>query len=100
MKEQSQKSELKENVQTDLDIARGAMREIIDNNRSINRGIVLEFEQADYHLLEEYNLVTDGILKAAKLLTDINAQTPKTLKDINSIEDEKQKINLEDLIEQ
>lgn len=93
------KEELIEKTQKDLDIARGAMREIIAHNRVINKNLVEQMEESDFSLLEEYSLITKGILEAAKLLSDINAQTPKTVKDIDSLQEKKQKINLDDLVD-
>ncbi len=92
------KKELRENTQQDMDIARGAMREIIEHNRKINNNLVDQMEELDFSLLEEYAMVTKGILDAAKLLTDINAQTPKTIKDIDNVQEEKKKINLNELV--
>ena len=93
------KEELKENTHKDLDIARGAMREIIEHNRKINNNLVEQMEESDFSLLEEYSMITKGILDAAKLLSEINAQTPKTIKDIDSVQEGKKEINLGDLIE-
>jgi uncharacterized protein (UPF0335 family) len=93
------KKELKDNTQADMNVARGAMREIIDHNRRINNQLVEQMEDADFSLLEEYSMITKGILEAAKLLTEINAQTPKTIKDIEKVEEEKKKIDLDSLMD-
>ena len=94
------KKELKENTQADMDIARGAMREVIAHNRKINKELVQQMDESDFSLLEEYSIITKGILDAAKLLTDINAQTPKTVQDIEKIQEEKREIDLDELIKE
>ncbi len=80
-------------------IARGAMRELIENNRAINRDILLGFSNKDFELLEEYTLLSDGILKAAKLLTEINQSTPKIMKDVEKLQGQKKEINLDDFVD-
>jgi len=93
------KQDLRKEVREDLDKVRGALLEIIENNRKINRNIMDELESSDYSLLEELGLLQKGILDSAKILSDIHSAQPKTIKEIDSIEQEKSKINLEDLIE-
>ena len=92
------KRELKENTQEDMDIARGAMREIIEHNRKINKELVQQMDENDFTLLEEYSIITKSLLDAAKLLTDINAQTPKTVQEIEKIQEDKKPIDLDELV--
>jgi len=94
------KEELKSRIQEDHDTTRGAMLEIMEHNRRINSSLVEQMEDSDFGLLEEYAMLTEGILKAAKLLTDINTQVPKTVKDVDSLQDEKQKIDLNAILEE
>lgn len=94
------KEELKDQLQKDLKTSQGALREIIAHNRVINHQLVQNMEDGDFSLLEEYGLVTKGILDSVKLLNEVNAITPKTIKDIDSVREEKQSINLGDLIDQ
>ena len=93
------KTDLKDDLQKDINIARGAMREIIANNRKLNKDILEEMGQDNFAMLEEYTILQKSILDAAKLLSDIHAAQPKTLKDISNLQDEKQKINLDELID-
>ena len=88
------KKDLKNRIQEDHDITRGAMLEIMAHNRRINSSLVEKMEDDDFGMLEEYTMLTEGILKAAKLLTDINTQVPKIVKDVDSLQEEKQKIDL------
>ena len=92
------KKELQENTQADMELARGAMRELLAHNRKINRDLVSLMEGQDFGLLEEYTMLSEGILKAAKLLTEMNSQTPKTIKDIKALTEEKKAIDLDELI--
>ncbi len=87
-------------LQEDTKKIRGAMREIIENNRIINKDLVEQMIDSDFGLLEEYNLLTRSILDAAKVLNDVNAQTPKTAKEIEKIQDKKKVINLSDLVDE
>jgi excinuclease UvrABC helicase subunit UvrB len=93
------KKELQNDMIEDIDKIRGALREILDHNRVINRSLVESFTEGDLSMLEEYGLLSKGIIDAAKLLTEVNSQVPKTLHDIDKVKEEKQKINLDDLIE-
>lgn len=93
------KDELKDNISEDVNKLRGAMLELISNNRSLNTELVDQMAAGDFKLLEEYNLLSKSILDAAKVLTDIHAQTPKILNDINKVEDKKEAIDLNDLID-
>lgn len=93
------KDELKDSLDADISKVRGAMIEILAANREINKDLVDQMVGGDFALLEEYNLLTKGILDASKLLTDIHSQTPKTLKDIQNIKEEKKSINLNDLVD-
>ena len=93
------KTKLQDSLERDMDIARGAMIEIIENNRQLGKDIFNTIKDADYNLLEEYASITKNILDASKLLTDIHSAKPKTLKDIDSITVPKEKINLDDLID-
>ena len=93
------KEKLLNNTQSDMDISRGAMLEIISHNRKINKILVEQMEEENFALLEEYTAITKGILDAAKLITDINSQTPKTVKEIEKIQEQKKSINLDDLVQ-
>ena len=93
------KSKLKDETNSDVDIIRGSLREIIEHNRSINATLISNFEQNDLSLIEEYNLITKDLLSAAKLLSEVNAQTPKTLQELDKIKGEKVSIDLNDLID-
>ena len=93
------KDQLKDTLESDLAISRGAMLEIIEHNRVINIGLVEEFTSRDYSHLEEYSMLTEAILKSTKLLNEIHANTPKVIKDIDAVREKEEKINLDDLIE-
>lgn len=92
------KDTLKENIETDVDKMRGAMLEIMSNNRTINNNLIEQMNDSDFSLLEEYGLLTKSILDAAKVLTDIHSQTPKILKDIDNVKEKKPSINLDELM--
>ena len=94
------KNDLKDELQEDINIARGAMKEIIENNRKLNRDILDDMGTDNFAMLEEYTILQKSILDAAKLLSDIHSVQPKTLKDISNLQDEKQKINLDELIDE
>lgn len=94
------KDALKENIEHDVNKIRGALLEIISNNRALNVDLVDQMGTSDYSLLEEYNLLTKSILDAAKILTDVNQTTPKIIKDISNVQDEKKSIDLNDLIDE
>lgn len=94
------KEEIKENIEHDVNKMRGAMLEIISNNRSINKELSEALTDGDFSLLEEYNLITKSILDAAKVLTDVHSQTPKIIQDIDKIEQEHQKIDINDLLDE
>lgn len=94
------KQQLKDNINNDVQKMRGAMLEILESNRSLNTDLVDQMAQGDFSLLEEYNLLVKSILEATKALTEIHAQTPKIIKDINNVQEEKAKINLNDLIDE
>lgn len=94
------KDGLKEQLQKDLKTSQGALREIIEHNRVINKNLVDQMEELDFSLLEEYGMITKGILDSVKLLNEINSITPKTIKDIDSVQEAKKGINLGDLIDE
>jgi len=98
-KNRRSKEALYENTTEDNDIARGAMRELIDVNRKLSRKITDEFKHGDYGLLEEYAQLADNIFKGSKLLVEINQTAPKTFKDIQSLQEQKEKINLKELMD-
>ena len=92
------KEKLSTEFEEDQQKIRGALREILSNNRSINHNLVESMVQGDMSQIEEYNLIVKGILDASKILTDLNSVAPKTVKDIDSIKNEKVKIDLDSLI--
>ena len=92
------KEELKESIEHDVQKMRGAMLELISNNRELNKELVDQMHEADYSLLEEYGIISKGILDAAKILTDIHTQTPKILQEIEKVHQEKKKIDIQDLM--
>ncbi len=94
------KEDLNKALKEDAKKIRGAMREIIENNRIINKDLVEQMINSDFGLLEEYNLLTKSILDAAKVLNDVNAQTPKTIKEIEKIQEKKKAIDLNDLVDE
>ena len=94
------KEDLKEALQKDLSTSQGALREIIEHNRIVNKSLVEQMTDGDFTLLEEYGIITKGILDSVKLLNEINSVAPKTIKDINTVQEEKKGINLRDLIDE
>ncbi len=94
------KEDLNKALSEDAKKIRGAMKEIIENNRIINKELVEQMINSDFGLLEEYNLLTKSILDAAKVLNDVNAQTPKTIKEIEKIQEKKKAIDLNDLVDE
>lgn len=91
------KEELQESIEHDVNKMRGAMLELISNNRELNKDIIENMSAADYSLLEEYTLISKGILDAAKILTDLHTQTPKILQEIEKVQQQKEKIDLSEL---
>ena len=71
------KENLKEMLEDDMMTSRGALLEIVEHNRVINKNLVEEFQSADYSHLEEYTMLTEAILKSTKLLTEVHQATPK-----------------------
>ena len=88
-----------EDLNKDIRVTRGAMHEILEHNRKINKDIRKSFEDSDFSLLEEYSTITKSILEAAKLLTEMNAQTPKTIKSLSEVQVE-EKIDLSVLMDE
>ena len=82
----------------DIALTRGAMHEILEHNRLINRDILKTFVKQDFSLLEEYTATTKNILDAAKLLTEMNAQAPKTIKSLSEVQVE-EKVDIASLMD-
>jgi hypothetical protein len=93
------KEELHEEFAEDSLKVRGALREILSNNRSINTKLIDQMTQGDMSQIEEYTMIVKGILDASKLLTEMNSAAPKTVKEIDSIKNEKAKIDLDALMD-
>ncbi len=93
------KEDLKESIEHDVNKMRGAMLEIISNNRSINKELSESLSDGDFSLLEEYNLITKSILDAAKVLTEVHSQTPKIIQEIDKIQQEHKKLDINDLLD-
>jgi len=94
------KNDLKDDLESDIDLVRGALKEILANNRKLNSDILEEMGADNFAMLEEYTILQKSILDSAKLLSDIHSARPKTLKDIDELQEEKKKINLDDLIDE
>jgi hypothetical protein len=102
MAEQQQnlhKDKLLEDIEKDRQNIRDALNEIIQNSRSANNKIFEALSSSDFTLLEEFGILNKGIIDAAKLLSEVNAQTPKTITTVNEIKQPKQKININDLLD-
>ena len=93
------KDELNDNIESDVNKMRGALLEMISNNRSLNSDLVDQMNSSDFNLIEEYNLLSKSILEAVKALTDIHSQTPKILKGIQEVPENKPKIDLKKLMD-
>jgi len=94
------KDNFKKELEEDMNNSRGALREIIEHSRVINRKLVEELNEGDFTRIEELTMLQEGILKSVKLLNEINQTQPKTYKEIEEIKDQKSSINLEDLMDE
>jgi hypothetical protein len=94
------KKELKEEFDKDFMKVKSALLEVIQNSRAIASDIAESLASEDYSSIEEYNMLTTQIINASKNFTDLYTQAPKIIGSIDKeIKEEKQKINLEDLMD-
>ena len=95
------KTELKDEFFKDFKKVKTSLLDIIDNNRNISAEMVEALIDGDFSSLEEYNIITKGILEASKNITEIYAQVPKILGEVDkNIKEPKKSLSVEDLLKE
>ena len=93
------KKELKKNFSTDFVKVKSALLDIIQNNKDINKGLVQNLSEGDYSTIEEYNMMTRGILDATKNITELYQAAPKIISSIDKdIKEDKKRLSIDDVI--
>jgi len=93
------KDKLHKAAEADLKISRGALLEIMENNRIINANIVPSLEEGDFTSLEEYNMLVKNILDAVKTLEQINSSSSDIFTKIEKMQIKGKGIDLDKLME-
>jgi hypothetical protein len=95
------KDEIKSEYLEDFTKVKSALLDIIQNNRNISQDIVQELTNQDFSSIEEYNMLTESILKASKSITELYETLPKIIGNIDKeVKEQKKKLNLDDLLEE
>ena len=95
------KEEIKSEYLEDFTKVKSALLDIIQNNRNISQDIVQELTNQDFSSIEEYNMLTESILKASKSITELYETLPKIIGNIDKeVKEQKKKPNLDDLLEE
>jgi hypothetical protein len=93
------KKDLKENFSKDFIKVKSALLDIIQNNRNINKNLVQNLSEGDYSAIEEYNMMTTGILNATKNITELYQAAPKIVSSIDKeIKEDKKRLSIDDVI--
>ena len=98
------KDNLKTELGKDLDLTRGAMREMLEGNRKLTQDILQEMTQEDvngdknYNHIEEFMLASKNIIDAAKVMQDVNGNMIKAIKEIDKLNDKNKKIDLNEML--
>jgi len=77
------KEEIKSEYLEDFTKVKSALLDIIQNNRNISQDIVQELTNQDFSSIEEYNMLTESILKASKSITELYETLPKIIGNID-----------------
>jgi hypothetical protein len=94
------KGTLKQNFSEDFVKVKSALLDIIQNNRNINKNLVQALSTGDFSSIEEYNMMTKGILDASKNITELYQAAPKIVSSIDKdIKEKTPKMSLEDLMD-
>ncbi len=83
----------------DFEKIRGALLSQIQNNQKLSEELMKQFGQADYSLLEEHTMLSKITLDSTRALTDAYKAAPEILKRLEK-ENKKEKINLDDLLDE
>jgi len=97
--EKTDKEKLKTQLQDDTTLIRNACRNLIVDGQKVNQQLIENLVQEDLSQLEEYTMISKSITDAAKLLADTHQSVVKTTKEIEKIKEQKEKVNLDDLIQ-
>jgi len=93
------KKELKEQFNKDFLKVKTAILDVIQTSRNVSNDIAESLAQEDYSNIEEYTILTKNIIDATKQFNELYLNAPKIIGDINkNVQEEKKKVNLDDLM--
>lgn len=95
------KSNVLADFAADLKKSRGALIEVLDHNRVIDKNIVNDLIQGDYTRLEEHIEISKIIMDGVKGFNDLYKNTPQVLDSISKLPDDnksKAKVSLSDVM--
>jgi len=92
------KEELLKNLEEDFNKTRGAISEIIDHNRSIDRDLVEEMSEGDFSRLEEHIEISKLIMDGIKSFNDLYKNMPSSIESIGKIKQDKKENKSKDLL--
>jgi len=93
------KEELLESLSKDFNKTRGAIAEIIDHNRILDKELVEELITGDYSRLEEHIEISKLIMDGVKSFNELYKNIPNSLESISKIKQDKKENKSKNLLE-
>jgi len=93
------KEELLKSLSKDFDKTRGAITEIIDHNRVLDKELVEELITGDYSRLEEHIEISKLIMDGVKSFNELYKNIPNSLETISKIKQDKKENKSKNLLE-
>ena len=94
------KEELLKSLDEDFSKTRGAILEIIDHNRVIDRSIVEEMSEGDFSRLEEHIEISKLIMDGVKGFNELYKNISNTIEGINKIKTDKKENKSKDILKE
>lgn len=92
------KEELLKGLSEDFNKTRGAISEIIDHNRALDRSLVEELSEGDYARLEEHIEISKLIMDGVKSFNELYKNISGSIESISKIKSDKKESKSKDLL--
>ena len=94
------KEELLKNISEDFNKTRGAILEILDHNRAIDKTLINEMIEGDYARLEEHIEISKLIMDGVKSFNELYKNIPNSIEAISKIKSDKKENKSKDILKE